>query len=91
MNQQNRKLYRSKNNRMLAGVCSGLGDYMGFDVNIIRLCFVVLTLVTGGMGIAAYLAGLVLVPEEGASESLLDKWSNRNSDGPRDSFRSDGN
>lgn len=54
---------------MLAGVAAGIGDYLDVDVTIIRVAFVVFT-VLGGAGIPAYLACLLLIPEEGSDESL---------------------
>ena len=55
---------------MLAGVCAGLADYLGVDVTIVRIGFAVLTL-AGGAGIPAYLACLLLVPEEGSDQSIV--------------------
>ncbi|ETJ97470.1 PspC domain-containing protein [Propionimicrobium sp. BV2F7] len=85
---QQKQLVRSKDNRMLAGVCSGIADYTGFDLNIIRLVVVVLSIVSSGIGIGAYVVGYLLIPEEGSDKSVLDGMLNKN-DGPRDSFRSE--
>ena len=52
----------------MAGVAAGLARYLGVDVMIIRLAFVVLTIV-GGAGIPLYLGGLLLIPEEGSEVS----------------------
>ncbi len=57
------KLYRSTTDSMLGGVCGGLGAYFRFDPNLIRLIFVVLA-VAPGIGIPAYIALWLLVPEE---------------------------
>jgi phage shock protein PspC (stress-responsive transcriptional regulator) len=65
-----RPLRRAYHGRMLAGVAAGIADYLDVDVTIVRLAFVVLT-VLGGAGIPAYLAGALLIPEEGSDESLL--------------------
>ena len=54
---------------MLAGVCAGLADYLAVDVTVVRVAFGVLTFL-GGAGIPAYLACLLLIPAEGADESL---------------------
>jgi phage shock protein C len=59
----NRKLYRSRTDRKLAGVCGGLAQYLGVDATVIRVIFVVLT-VLGGSGLVIYLALWVLVPTE---------------------------
>ena len=62
-------LRRPVQDRMVAGVAAGLARYLGVDVMIIRLAFVVLTLV-GGAGIPLYLAGLLLIPEDGSDQSI---------------------
>jgi phage shock protein C len=62
-------LRRAYQGRMLAGVCAGIADYLAVDVTIIRVAFVVFTFL-GGAGIPAYLACLLLVPEEGADQSI---------------------
>ena len=54
---------------MVAGVAAGLARYLGVDVMIIRLAFVVLA-IAGGAGIPLYLAGLLLIPEEGSGCSI---------------------
>jgi phage shock protein C len=59
----NRKLYRSRTNRMLGGVCGGLAQYLNIDVTVIRVAFVVLS-VLGGSGVLIYIAMWVLVPPE---------------------------
>jgi phage shock protein C len=63
-------LHRAINGRMAAGVAAGLADYLSVDVTIVRIGFVVAALLGGGLGIAAYVAGLLLIPEEGSSESI---------------------
>jgi phage shock protein PspC (stress-responsive transcriptional regulator) len=55
--------------RMLAGVCAGIADYFGVDVTIIRVTFAVFTFL-GGAGVPAYLACLLLIPEEGHDQSI---------------------
>ena len=54
---------------MLAGVCAGLADYLAIDVTIVRVAFAVFTFL-GGAAIPAYLACLLLIPEEGSDQSL---------------------
>ena len=60
---QTRKLYRSRTNRKLAGVCGGLAQYFNTDPTLIRVLFVVLALL-GGPGLVIYLLMWILVPEE---------------------------
>jgi phage shock protein PspC (stress-responsive transcriptional regulator) len=62
-------LRRPAQGSVVAGVAAGLARYLGVDVMIIRLAFVVLT-IAGGAGIPLYLAGLLLIPEEGSEVSI---------------------
>jgi phage shock protein C len=62
-------LRRAYQGRMLAGVCAGIADYLGVDTTIIRVAFAVFTFL-GGAGIPAYLACLLLIPEEGSDQSI---------------------
>lgn len=59
-----KKLYRSRSDRMIAGVCGGLGEYLNVDPVWIRLFFVVLLFATG-FGFWAYLILWIIVPEAG--------------------------
>lgn len=61
-----RRLVRSRRGRLVGGVCSGLGDHFGVDPILFRIAFVGLAIFSG-VGVAIYLAFLLLVPEEGAS------------------------
>ena len=58
-----RKLYRSRSDRMLGGVCGGLADYLGVDVTVVRL-IAVATIVLPGPSVIAYLLAWIIVPEE---------------------------
>jgi phage shock protein C len=62
-------LRRAYDGRMLAGVCAGLADYLSIDVTIVRVAFAVFTFL-GGAAIPAYLACLLLIPEEGSDQSI---------------------
>ena len=62
-------LRRPYSDRMLAGVAAGLARYFGVDLTLVRIAFVVLTVV-GGAGIPLYLAGLLLIPDEGSDQSI---------------------
>ncbi len=66
-------LYRPYNGRMVFGVCAGIAEYLNVDVNVIRIVFAVLTLI-GGAGIPVYIAGWLLVPEEGAEQSIASEF-----------------
>jgi phage shock protein PspC (stress-responsive transcriptional regulator) len=54
---------------MLAGVAAGIARYLGVDVTVVRIVFAVLAVV-GGAGVPLYLAGWLLIPEEGSSQSI---------------------
>jgi phage shock protein PspC (stress-responsive transcriptional regulator) len=62
-------LYRPIDDRMLAGVASGLARYLNVDATLVRVALIVLVFV-GGAGLPLYLAGWLLIPEEGASASI---------------------
>ena len=58
----NRKLYRSYSNRMLCGVCGGIGEFFHIDPTIVRLVWVLLSI--PGPGIIAYLLASIIIPTE---------------------------
>jgi phage shock protein C len=64
---ETRRLYRSLSQRMIGGVCGGLGEYLAIDPTLIRVLFVVGALF-GGHGILLYLILLILVPVEPGSQ-----------------------
>lgn len=57
-----KKLYRSTTDKKIAGVCGGLGDYLGVDPTIIRLIWVGAVLLAG-TGLLAYLIAALVIPE----------------------------
>lgn len=67
-----KKLYRSKVNRYLFGVCGGLGEYFDTDANVFRLLFLIFTFV-GGIGIILYIAALIIVPENPTQTDVPEK------------------
>ena len=71
-------LVRTRDGRIVAGVCSGLGEYFGIDANLVRVIVAVLTIFTGGFGALAYLAAWVVVPEEGEKSSIAENLVNKN-------------
>jgi phage shock protein C len=64
-----RVLRRSRDDRVIAGVCGGLGRYLALDPVLLRIAFVVLT-VTGGAGLILYLIALIVIPEQQDGEDL---------------------
>jgi phage shock protein PspC (stress-responsive transcriptional regulator) len=69
-----RTLYRPVQDRMLAGVASGLARYFGIDALLVRIALVVLVFV-GGIGLPLYLACWLLIPEEGTGQSILAEFT----------------
>jgi phage shock protein C len=59
----NKRLFRSKTNRQIAGVCGGLAEYFNVDPTIVRVLFVIGTLL-GGPGLILYIILAVVVPDE---------------------------
>ncbi|HZB28711.1 MAG TPA: PspC domain-containing protein [Streptosporangiaceae bacterium] len=81
-NTKPRELRRTRTGRMIAGVCSGAGEHFGVDANILRLVLAGLCVFTAGTAAFIYVAGWLLIPEEGERTSivqgLLDKqWHNK--------------
>jgi phage shock protein C len=58
---QNNRLYRSSENKMIAGVCGGLAEFFGSDPTLVRLVFVLLALL-GGHGLLVYIILWIIVP-----------------------------
>jgi phage shock protein PspC (stress-responsive transcriptional regulator) len=71
-------LVRRRDNRIIAGVCAGLADYTGIDVNLIRVIVAVLTLFTAGTGLLAYAVAWLVIPEEGQKTSIAEDFVNKN-------------
>lgn len=64
----NKVLYRSRTNRVIAGVCAGLADYFNIDIALMRVLFVVAT-ICGSFGFWMYVILWIVVPEEYTLES----------------------
>lgn len=58
-----KKLYRSRTDKKIAGVCGGMADYLNIDVTIIRLICALLVVFTG-VGLLAYIVCALVMPEE---------------------------
>jgi phage shock protein PspC (stress-responsive transcriptional regulator) len=67
---ETKKLYRSRTDKMVAGVCGGLGKYLGIDPTLIRLAFALLVLFGIGSGLLIYLVMMIVMPLE--PEALAD-------------------
>jgi len=63
MSEEKNRLYRSRSERWLAGVCGGIGDYFNTDPTVIRVIFVLAALIMGG-GLLIYLILWLIIPLE---------------------------
>jgi phage shock protein PspC (stress-responsive transcriptional regulator) len=63
MNTTTKRLTRRSNDRVIAGVCSGVADYLGLDVTLVRLLTVVAAIFSVGAVAVAYIAAWILMPE----------------------------
>ncbi len=63
MAQKMKRLLRSRKNRVIAGVCGGIGEYLGVDPTVVRLAWVFMTLFMGA-GVLLYIAAWLIIPEE---------------------------
>lgn len=68
-----KKLYRSKNDRLISGVCGGLGEYSSVNSNVIRFIFVISTYFSGGISIFLYVILSNAIPEEGQDRKKENK------------------
>lgn len=60
----NQKLYRSRKDRKLCGVCGGLGEFFGLDATIIRLLVAIASFSSLGTGVILYFIAAFIIPEE---------------------------
>jgi phage shock protein C len=69
-----KKLYKSENDKVLAGVCGGIGEYFAVDSVIIRLLWVVFTLM-GGAGLIAYIIAAIIMPSNPSRNDVADSYT----------------
>ena len=75
-------LARSRDNRIIAGVCAGVAAYLGMDVNLVRVLAAVLAILTGGVGgVLVYLVAWAVIPEEGSKTSIAEDMINKSRQG----------
>ena len=68
-----KRLYRSNENRMIGGVCGGLGEYFDIDPTLVRVAFVFgAFLGVPGALVLIYLVMLILVPQDALSEAIVE-------------------
>ena len=59
---ERKRRYKSRNNKMICGVCAGIADYFNIDPSIVRVLWAVLAL-AAGTGVLAYIACAIILPE----------------------------
>ena len=65
MSTETKRLVRSRSERMIAGVCGGMGKYLGLDATVVRLLFALLTIFTGVVpGLILYIVMMFIIPDE---------------------------
>jgi phage shock protein C len=69
MTQPEKRLYRSRSNRVVAGVCGGLAEYFGVDTTVVRLAFALGIILGLGSLLVVYIVMVFVVPEEPLSSS----------------------
>jgi phage shock protein C len=57
-----KKIYRSREDRVLLGICGGIGEYLNVDPNVIRLLWIIF-MFAGGTGLLAYIVAFFVIPE----------------------------
>ncbi len=68
---QGKKLYRSREQKMMAGVCGGIAEYFEMDVSVIRILWAIITIASVGFGILIYILMIIIFPE--VPEDIEDK------------------
>ncbi len=58
-----KRLYRSRQDRKIAGICAGLADYFGIDATLMRVAWVILAFLSAGLAIVLYLVLVFVIPE----------------------------
>jgi phage shock protein PspC (stress-responsive transcriptional regulator) len=77
---ESKVLMRPRDGRMLAGVCAGVADYFSQDVTLVRVIWAVVSVITGGAGVLAYLVAWILMPNEGQKSSIPENVAGQEQD-----------
>lgn len=59
-----KRLYRSKSDRIVGGVLGGFADYLNTDPSVVRIIYAILTLASFGFGVLLYLIAWIVIPEK---------------------------
>mgnify|MGYP000960676307 CR=1 FL=1 len=79
----NKKLKRSSTNKVIAGVCGGVGEYFNIDPVVVRIVWVLLAFMPGGPGFLAYLICALIIPED---DGIIYQDENSSTDTSNTSF-----
>ena len=77
---ESKVLRRTRDGRMLAGVCAGVAGYFGLDVTLVRVISAVVSVITGGAGVLAYLVAWIIIPDEGQKSSIAENMVGKKQD-----------
>ena len=69
-----KKIYRSRKDSIIGGVCGGIAEYFDIDPNLVRL-LAILIVFLGGVGVIAYIIAWVIIPQNPEQEAKMDKKS----------------
>ena len=58
-----KRIYRSRQDRMVCGVCGGIAEYFDIDPTLVRLAWVILSCIGAGTGIVAYIIASIIIPK----------------------------
>ena len=73
-------LVRPRNGRMLAGVCAAFAGYFGLDVTLVRVIWAIVSVITGGAGVLAYLVAWIIIPGEGQKSPMAENITGKKQD-----------
>ncbi|WP_214103516.1 PspC domain-containing protein [Acrocarpospora catenulata] len=76
-----KQLRRTRNGKVIAGVCSGVGEYVGIDPNILRVGLAIASLF-GGLGVGIYAVAWLLIPADDRNASIVQDLIDKNKDNP---------
>ena len=81
-----KKLYRSEENQIIAGVCGGIGEYFDIDPTLIRVIYIFLSFLTGGFGFLMYLLLWIIIPPKSSIKKDSKEFIEDNRKDMKDKF-----
>lgn len=73
-----RKLYRSRTDRKLTGLCGGLAEWINMDANILRVLVIITTFLLGGAPILIYILASIVIPKDPYMDEAYDRFGRAN-------------